>query len=179
MIAKSQIPTFNLQERITIRPLTAEDLPGLEWDGAYTAHRSVFRQTFEQTRQGQRVMLIAVAGETIVGQAFIQLVSSELEYANGVDRGYLYALRVRPGWQGQGLGTRLIAAAETELRSRGFTTAVIAVGKENIDARRLYERLGYHAFADDPGVWYFTDVNGAQQTMEEPCWVMEKVIRDG
>jgi ribosomal protein S18 acetylase RimI-like enzyme len=178
VIAKSQIPTSDLQERITIRPVAAEDLPGLEWDGAYTSHRSVFRQTFEQAQQGQRVMLIAVASETVIGQVFIQLVSSELEFANGVDRGYLYALRVRPGWQGQGLGTRLIAAAEAELRSRGFTTAVIAVGKDNLAARRLYERLGYRAFADDPGVWYFTDVNGVQQTMEEPCWVMEKMIRD-
>lgn len=178
MIAKSKLPASNLQERITIRPITAEDLPGLEWDGLYMALRSVFRQTFEQMQQGQRVMLIAVVGETIVGQVFVQLISSETEFANGVDRGYVYALRVRPEWQRQGLGTRLVVAAEAELHSRGFTTAVIAVGKENVAARRLYERLGYRIFADDPGVWYFTDVNGVQQTVEEPCWVMEKVIAD-
>jgi hypothetical protein len=26
-------------------------------------------------------------------------------------------------------------------------------------------------------VWYFVDVNGMRQTMEEPCWVMEKNLR--
>jgi ribosomal protein S18 acetylase RimI-like enzyme len=81
---------------------------------------------------------------------------------------------VRAEWQERGIGTRLVKAAEATLRARGFTTAVIAAGKENPRARQLYERLGYHAFADDPGVWYFQDVNGVQQSVNEPCWVMEK-----
>ena len=73
-----------------------------------------------------------------------------------------------------GLGTRLLTAAEATLRARGYITAVIAAGKDNPGAYRLYERLGYRSFADDPGVWYFQDVNGVQQVIEEPCWVMEK-----
>jgi ribosomal protein S18 acetylase RimI-like enzyme len=89
----------------------------------------------------------------------------------------LYALRVRPEWQGQGLGTRLLAAAEEALLALGFSVAVIAAGKDNPRAFQLYQRLGYEAFDEDPGVWYFTDVNGARQMMEEPCWIMHKHLR--
>jgi GNAT superfamily N-acetyltransferase len=164
-------------DQVTIRPLRAEDLPGLEWDGVYEKYRKVFRQSFDDAERGQRILLVAVAGEQVVGQVFIQLTSSETRYADGAVRGYLYALRVRPPWQGQGLGTRLLAAAEDALLALGFGVAVIAAGKDNPRAYQLYQRLGYRPFAEDPGLWYFTDVNGTRQTMEEPCWVMEKNLR--
>ncbi len=161
-------------DKVVIRPLREDDLPALEWDGAYTRFRSVFRQTYQDTLRGQRLMLVAVAGEQMVGQIFVQLASSEAHFADGATRAYLYSLRVRPGWQGQGIGTRLMRAAEDALRARGFSIAIIAAGKDNPGAERLYRRLGYRTFAEDPGVWYFTDVNGVPQVVEEPCWVMEK-----
>ena len=166
-------------DQVTIRPLREEDLPGLAWDGVYEKYRKVFRQSFTDAERGQRILLVAVAGRQMVGQVFIQLTSSETRYADGAARGYLYALRVRPPWQGQGLGTRLIAAAEEALLALGFSVAVIAAGKDNPRAYQLYLRLGYKTFAEDPGVWYFTDVNGRRQVMEEPCWVMEKKLRAG
>jgi ribosomal protein S18 acetylase RimI-like enzyme len=164
-------------DRVVIRPIREQELPALEWDGEYTKYREVYRQTFEDMVRGQRLMLVAVSGTAIVGQVFVQLSSSELRFADGASRGYLYSLRVRPNWQGRGIGTQLIEAAEAALRQRGFRTAVIAAAKGNDGARRLYERLGYMVFADDPGVWYFTDVNGVKQTMEEPCWVLRKQLR--
>jgi ribosomal protein S18 acetylase RimI-like enzyme len=165
-------------QTVLIRPLTEQDLPALEWDGVYRSHRPVFRRTFEEMQQGQKVMLVAVDGDEMVGQIFVQLESSEARFANGQTRGYLYALRVRPSLQRQGIGTRLIAAGEEELRARGFKTAVISAGKENPGALRLYQRLGYRVFTEDPGVWYFTDVNGNQQCFQEPCWVLEKGLTD-
>jgi ribosomal protein S18 acetylase RimI-like enzyme len=161
-------------QKVIIRPIRESEVPALEWDGAYIRYRKVFQQTYEDTVRGQRVMLVAVQAAQIVGQVFIQLSSTERRYADGYSRGYLYSLRVKSDWQAQGIGTRLVKAAETTLRARGFTTAVIAAGKDNPRARQLYERLGYRAFAEDPGVWYFQDVNGMQQSVSEPCWVMQK-----
>ena len=164
-------------DKILIRPIRESDLPALEWDGLYSRFRRVFQQTFEDAVRGQRLMLVAVSGQSVVGQVFIQLSSTEARYADGFSRGYLYSLRVRPDWQARGLGTRLMEAAEAALLARGYRTAVIAAGKDNPGARRLYERLGYRTFGDDPGVWYFQDVNGTQQSVIEPCWVMQKELR--
>jgi ribosomal protein S18 acetylase RimI-like enzyme len=165
---------FISNDLITLRPIAEADLPGLEWDGEYRHYRTVFRNTFEDAQRGERIMLVAVAGEQMVGQVFVQLHSLERRYADNQHRGYLYALRVKTAWQGLGVGTRLIAEAEDSLRARGFTIAVIAAAKDNPHARQLYERLGYRVFAEDPGVWYFSDENGDQRLSTEPCWVMEK-----
>jgi ribosomal protein S18 acetylase RimI-like enzyme len=166
-------------QKVVIRPIRETELPALEWEGAYMRFRKVFQQTYDDVVRGQRIMLVALIEAKIVGQVFIQLSSTERRYADGYSRGYLYSLRVRPEWQVRGIGTRLVKAAEASLRARGFTTAVIAAGKENPRARQLYERLGYRTFADDPGVWYFQDVNGAQQSVNEPCWVMQKTLAAG
>ncbi len=163
-------------DRVTIRLMVESDLPGLEWEGEYALYRSVFRETFEAMQRGERILLVAVADAAMVGQVFVQLRGQDSHYADGQRRAYLYALRVRPAWQGQGAGTRLIAAAEEALRARGFDTAVIAAGKENPGALRLYQRLGYRIFAEDPGVWRFTDEEGQEQVMEEACWVLEKKL---
>jgi ribosomal protein S18 acetylase RimI-like enzyme len=161
-------------QRVVVRPLREGELEALEWEGIYTKYRRIYSQTYNDVLRGQRLMLVAAAEAVLVGQIFIQLSSSESNYADGYSRAYLYSLRVRPEWQGQGLGTRLIRAAEDALRARGFTLAVIAAGKDNPGARRLYERLGYQAFAEDPGVWYFVDPSGKRQSVEEPCWLLEK-----
>jgi ribosomal protein S18 acetylase RimI-like enzyme len=163
-------------DEIVIRPAREFDLSGLEWDGQYARYRRVFHHAFLDTLSGKRIMLVADAGQLVAGQIFAQLSSADSRFADGIGRGYLYALRVRPEWQGRGLGTRLILAAERELSARGFTFAVISAGKDNPRALQLYQRLGYRIFAEDPGVWYFVDVNGQPQSVEEPCWVLEKSL---
>ena len=127
---------------IVIRPITVAELPQLEWDGAYTYQRPVFERTFADVARGVRLMLVAVVEARIVGQVFVQLRSSELEFAHEGRRGYLYSLRVRPQWRGHGIGSQLIAAAEAELLARGYREAAISTAKDNGGARRLYERLG-------------------------------------
>jgi ribosomal protein S18 acetylase RimI-like enzyme len=169
----SALPLLSI-DHLVIRPVRAEDLPALEWDGVYIGYRHVFRETFEDAQRGRRIMLVALAEGEMVGQVFVQLSSSDLHFADGATRGYLYALRVRPVWRGRGVGTRLIAAAEAALRERGFTTAVIAAAKENAGALRLYEQLGYRIFAEDPGTWSFMDADGKEQSIAELCWVLEK-----
>lgn len=159
---------------VTIRSVQEADLPALEWDGQYRHYRRVFRQTFEETRQGKRLMLAAVIAGEIIGQIFVQLTGNNSLLVDGKQRGYLYALRVKPHWQRRGVGRQLIRAGEAELARRRYCIAVIAAAKNNPAARRLYERLGYRVFAEDPGLWYYTDAEGRQQRVEEPAWLLEK-----
>lgn len=56
---------------------------------------------------------------------------------------YVDMLAVHPASRNQGIGRRLIAAAEATGRSRGCTMARLFVDESNPRARRLYERLGY------------------------------------
>jgi ribosomal protein S18 acetylase RimI-like enzyme len=168
-------------DEFSIRPIEERDLPALEWDGTYIHFRRLFRQAYEDMRIGTRQLLMMECKTTgeMIGQVFIQGTSSDPRYADGAKRGYLYALRVKPAFQNRGLGTRILEAAEKELRRRGMNTASIGVEKNNPRARALYERRGYRIIADDPGRWSYVDHEGNIQEVLEPAWLMEKRIHEG
>jgi ribosomal protein S18 acetylase RimI-like enzyme len=163
-------------QHLVIRLVRADDLPRLEWDGAYRHYREVFRANFDDMRRGQRLMWVAELNGTLVGQIFCQFLSADPAFADGQRRAYLYAFRVRTPLQGRGVGSRLLATAESELLQRHFRTAVIAAAKDNPRAREMYERRGYQVFAEDPGLWSYRDDQGREVKVEEPAWLLQKSL---
>ncbi len=157
-----------------IRDAKESDLPALEWEGAFAHFRGLYQRAYEETRSGRRVMLVAEADSQIVGQIFIQLDSSPKPGGDGKATAYLYSFRVRPEYRHQGIGTQLIQAAEGRLLARGYRRTVISVAVNNLTARRLYERLGYRVFTQDPGQWSYLDDHGQLQHVNEPAYVLEK-----
>lgn len=162
------------RERILIREAGERDLPALEWEGRYRHFRRLYRHALAESRRGRRVMLVADVEGQIVGQVFIQLTSGRAELADGSHSGYLYAFRVRPEFRNQGIGTQLLLEAEAILRGQGFGRAVIAVAKNNQRALRLYQIMGYHRFAEDPGQWSYVDHEGCVRHVSEPAYMLEK-----
>lgn len=70
-------------------------------------------------------------------------------------------LYVAPAFRGRGIGSDLLAAAETVTRERGGELLEINVDAEDIDARRFYERHGYRNTepgADEPMFYYYRDL---------------------
>jgi ribosomal protein S18 acetylase RimI-like enzyme len=57
--------------------------------------------------------------------------------------GEVYALNVHPAAWGSGLGSALLAIAQTGLATAGFEHAVLWVLPGNVRARRLYEHAGW------------------------------------
>jgi ribosomal protein S18 acetylase RimI-like enzyme len=162
---------------VTIRTVQVTDLPGLEWDGQYVHYRRVYADAFERAQTGRSVLWIADLPEHgIIGQVFIQLICDRPELANGEDRAYLYAFRVRPEFRSQGLGGRMMQVVDADLRRRGFHWVTLNVARDNRRARQLYERAGYRVVAPEPGVWSYPDHVGVWHTVEEPAWRMEKQI---
>lgn len=60
---------------------------------------------------------------------------------------YISALAVTEPWRGLGIGTRLLAAAETKARGAGCPSLSLICFSSNDGARRLYERRGYRIVA--------------------------------
>lgn len=56
---------------------------------------------------------------------------------------FIDAVAVLPGFQGRGIGTRLLTYAEEEASNAGLTRCSITVDVVNDRARCLYQRLGY------------------------------------
>ena len=57
---------------------------------------------------------------------------------------YINVLAVRPQFRSQGLGTKLLALAEETAQELGKQGLSVIVSDANLEAHRLYERLGYN-----------------------------------
>lgn len=169
--------TTSFIDQVQIRTVTNQDLPDLEWDGEYTHFRRLYAQSFHRAQEGHAVLWIANLPDIkVVGQLFVQLDSHRNELADGHQRAYIYGFRVRPRYRGMGIGTMLIQTAEIDLKERGFLWVSLNVGRDNPRAQKLYERLGYHVVAAEPGFWSYLDDHGRLCEVHEPAWRMEKKI---
>ena len=98
------------------------------------------------------------------------------EHLPGVPR--LIHLEVLGQLQGRGVGTALIHAAEDLARSSGHDRIALAVGLDNRNARRFYERLGYVDWGHGTVVvtWRERDHDGLPVRSSEICDVLVKVL---
>lgn len=73
--------------------------------------------------------------------------------AVALDVPYVGNLSVTPGYRRQGIGGRLVDAAENEARAWGATTIALHVDVRNPGAQALYQQRGYRCRAREPE-WY-------------------------
>ena len=64
-------------------------------------------------------------------------------YDQDATRGFIDNVFVAPDRRGEGVGSRLLGAAEDTLADRGADLVALSVLADNDAARRLYERRGY------------------------------------
>lgn len=83
---------------------------------------------------------VCEAGAEVAG--FVNVIFDADEAA-----GEIYMIAVDPGFQRQGLASRLIAFAVAEMRRRGLTLATVGTGADpgHGPARRTYEKAGFTA----------------------------------
>ncbi|TET81347.1 MAG: GNAT family N-acetyltransferase [Anaerolineales bacterium] len=161
---------------VFIRPAQEADLPALEWGGEYRRYRQLYQRAMWEANQGRRALFVVEVEGEIVGQIFVQFGCNRLELNDKSSIGYIQSFRIKPAFRNLGIGTRLINQAEDVLRDRKFHRAVVAVAQENRAARRLYERLGYTVFAEDPGQWSYVDDHGQLQYVSEPAYLLQKQL---
>jgi GNAT superfamily N-acetyltransferase len=72
--------------------------------------------------------------------------------------GRVTALSVAEGHRGQGIGTRLLAHAESWLRARGATACIVNSSTHRTEAHRFYTREGYQV----TGLRFYKDLRGLE-----------------
>lgn len=147
----------------------------MEWEGEYAHFRRLYKSCYERSKMGITMIWLAeLKDKGIIGQCIIQLNCDRPELADGKQRAYLFGLRVRSAYRNCGLGTQIIQAIEDDLVHRGYRALTLNVAKENPNAMRLYNRLGFLIVAFEPGIWSYQDQNDQWHTVKEPAWRMEK-----
>lgn len=176
-VKKKSATALHLSD-LVIRQVKQRDLPALEWDGEFKKYRRMYADIFQDTRIGRTLMwIIETPQGEIIGQTFVMLNSSEKQAADGESRAYIFAFRVKNDWRNRGVGTYLMHFVENDCHQRGYAYLTLNVAKTNLDALRLYERLGFQVIGSRPGRWSFKDDLGRTQHVNEPSWRMIKRIR--
>lgn len=105
------------------------------------------RQRYEKWLSGpDSFLLLAERDGRAVGYAVVNLGGEAAVMDTGPRTAELESLSVLPELRGQGIGSMLIDAARTRLRSVGVQVWGIGVMDGNEAARRLYERHGLRSF---------------------------------
>ncbi|CCE06133.1 hypothetical protein BRAS3843_1600015 [Bradyrhizobium sp. STM 3843] len=147
----------------------AADIRKLEWDGVFTAHRSIIAQAFAAQAAGEGLVLIAEADGYPVGQLWVRFAGS------GPPR--LWALRVLPSHQGMGLGSRLLEFGEAELAKRGFAACEIGAEKSNLTAQQFYQKRGYSIAYEQVETYSYAMPSGEQSEGVADQWILRKALR--
>jgi ribosomal protein S18 acetylase RimI-like enzyme len=87
-------------------------------------------------------MLARDAGETI-GYAMVNIEGPDETWDLGPRTAELETLVVRPHRRGDGIGSRLVDAVDSNLSKLGIENVLVGVVAGNVDALRFYERLGW------------------------------------
>lgn len=167
----------NYLKNMRVREAVESDLREMEWEGAYKRYRRVYLDVFDRTLKGQAVMwVVDLPSFGLIGQGFVQFKMTDASCANGSTRAYLHSFRVRPALRGQGIGTALMDFIEDDLVQRGFQELTLNVSKENPDAIRLYQRLGYRVLKHISGSWSYFDEKGKLQHEVDPGYRLIKTL---
>ena len=142
---------------IELRPATPEDTPAIEETldlcfAEYTEWAPDWirpdppeaQDGFEARLASPEVWsLLAFDGGEPAGHVMVAESSPVPLMAAPPGHAKLWQIFIRPAWQGTGLATRLLRAAEREALERGFGRMALWTPRDNARARRFYEREGW------------------------------------
>lgn len=124
-----------LAPRLTRRPMTVNDLDAVLAVEARSYSHPWSRGNFTDSLAAGYLAEVLLADSAEVAGYFIAMA--------GVDELHLLNITVAPVWQGQGLGSALLAVVQQRARARGLATLWLEVRHGNQRARALYRRLGF------------------------------------
>lgn len=111
------------------------------------------RKRYAGQKTGDHTYLIAMYEGQPVGHLYITWTGpSEQEVKKYANYPSVSALKVVENMRSQGVGTQLMDAAESLIRSKGFKVVGLGVGVENLSAQKFYNRLGYRDWGRGPYV---------------------------
>ncbi len=149
----------DIDRRLTIKPATRADHPALV---AALGQPAYFADRLGRARHNGGDLLIAWIDGAPVGDVYLwceTLEEPELRAAYP-HAPLLNHLEVAPAWQGHGIGAALVRACEEAARRRGYDILLLGVGVDNVEAKRLYTRLGYLDWGEGPIVARWTEPDG-------------------
>lgn len=148
------LPGSTEEAQIIVRPFVTDDIERFTaWRATDDYLAGFVRKETQEHLDGKRILLVAQAGDRLVGT--IQLVPNHEDHdlADGHTTAYLEALEVKEDFRRRGLGTWLMTTVERLAVELGFRRLTLMVEPGNGPALSLYRKLGFVFFKDSNDFW--------------------------
>lgn len=131
-----------IKETVRIRKASGEEMLVLwGYPDVQTAPPTA-KYFFENLASGNAIFWALEQDGKLIGELYAFLnIEEDRDFADGSTTAYLCAFRIQKEYRSRGLGTRLMEAALSDLRSMGFLRATI--GADDARNEALYCRLGF------------------------------------
>ena len=127
---------------------------------------------YDESLLGYRQMLVAELDGCVVGT--VSTGGWGLQRPNSLR---MFALDVGKAFRNRGVGTALIDAVEAAAISLHMIEVNLEVSVDNVNATRLYERLGYQRLPEPvTDYWDELDEDGNRRRVNALSWIMIKEI---
>jgi GNAT superfamily N-acetyltransferase len=129
-------------EQITVRRGRREDaatLAALHHEHAWCYDAANIVAEYYDDAFEPDTVIAAEVGGVLVGKIELFLGWKSTSERFGIIRRFV----MHPDWRGQGIGHRLLTAAEDEARRAGCSSLELSVDEDNPGARRLYASIGF------------------------------------
>ena len=140
---------------------------------------SIHIERFQQQKDGKVVYLGAFINNYVIGYVLLSLDNKEdvMSYTNNQKCADMIDLLIIEPLRNYGIGSQLALVCEEFCKENEISYLGLDVNPtDNSKAKRLYERLGYHAVGEVhlDGVYEYTDEQGNQGKYEDWCIDMIK-----
>jgi ribosomal-protein-alanine N-acetyltransferase len=145
-----------MRPAVRIEPMRAGDLDEVLQIERASFHTPWSRQAFLHELERNRVAALWVARAEPAGEASrAEMVVGYLCLWSVADEVHVTNLAVHPEWRGEGVGRLLLGTLLTHHRANGARRALLEVRPGNVEARRLYQGLGFREVGRRRG--YYVD----------------------
>lgn len=155
--------------RFTIDDMTRDDLERIEWSGG-PLHVEAVREALLRRDRNEVDYLV------VRDRDGAPVCKTGVDYAAVAGRGTIWQLATHSEFEGRGLATAIIAAAESRMRGRSLTAARLGVEYDNQRALGLYLHLGYVQVGEEPASWEYLNDDGTRRLYETVCAILEKPL---
>ena len=160
---------------VTIRYMTEEDLPALEWGGEYSRYRRIYKEVFRNFLRGISLPYVAVDPRAgVIGQVFLTRKDPNPDLNIPSRYFFLSSFRVKPQYRGRGLGSRLLETCEKDVLANHLRDIYLNCAESNQRARGFYEQHGFRIVRVDSGPWSFVNDEGLLISEKQTAYLMKK-----
>jgi ribosomal protein S18 acetylase RimI-like enzyme len=137
---------------MNIRVGVIEDFEKLNQEWAWSDaewQREAQKKTIKSINEGTQEFWVIEDDNQIIGELHISWVKEDEDQANGINRAYLFALRIHPKLRGQGLGTKLMNRVLQRIKENAFNEVTIGAYKDEDHLKKMYNKWGFTQFIKD------------------------------